>query len=104
VLILNGAAAVSLLTFIGNHGKSNESLVASMMLFAFGALMAPLAFTFAYLAQLSYGNDSLEQSRAYRIATLCHFATYGFALLGAVLFVCGVVWAGRGFTVPTSPN
>jgi hypothetical protein len=60
ILILNGAASVSVLTFIGNMKLHPDYLIYAMISFAVGALFSVLIFVFAYAAQLSYGNNKLR--------------------------------------------
>jgi hypothetical protein len=90
VLIINGAAAVSILTFIGNTHTKKIPLTAAMMLFSVGALFGALIFLFCYLAQLQYGNDNRES------AVRFHNAAYIVVTLSVVLFVLGIVAAGWG--------
>ncbi|MGC1429370.1 MAG: hypothetical protein WA822_12330 [Albidovulum sp.] len=85
--LLNGAATISMLTFLGNARNGDDKLVYSMACFAIGALMGSVAFMFAYLTQLEYGND--HQVEAWRF----HRATYGSVVVGILLFLVGVGFA-----------
>ena len=63
--ILNGAAAIALMTF-GTALKSfTTSMVASLILFALGAGLSVFVFVIAYMTQLEYGNAELMTERAY---------------------------------------
>ena len=44
LFILNGAATVSILTFVGNTKSKSELLVYAMICFAVGAATGPIAF------------------------------------------------------------
>ena len=89
--LLNGVAAISVLTVLGNVRSGDDRLVYSMMLFALGALLGPIAFLFAYLAQLQYGNARHGPAKSW------HFATYAAVLCGMIAFAIGIGLAGRGF-------
>jgi len=98
LLLLNGGAAVALMTFLG-HLSGNERRVAiytagiSLLSFGIGALIATLAFVTAYLAQLHYGNEATGQTGAGAIAHRCHRITYISILLSAVAFSIGLGFA-----------
>lgn len=89
--ILNGVAAISVLTFLGNAKSSDDRLVYAMICFAVGGLLGPITLWLAYLTQLFYGNNS------YRIANRWHNVTYIFAFLGIVCFGIGIEKALRHF-------
>ena len=55
ILLLNGAATIAILSFIGNSKDNSNYLVLAMVLYAFGALMGPVGFSSAYYTQLQYG-------------------------------------------------
>ena len=97
LFLLNGAATVSILTFIGNTNAESDELVYSMIFFAVGALTGPPAFFCAYLTQLNYGNSVRSQTVAdslWASASRLHFAAYALVVLGMGLFLLGVVIAG----------
>jgi hypothetical protein len=83
LMLLNGAAAVSTLTFLGNVRSSDDALVYAMVCFSVGALLSPVSFAFAYRAQLQYGNSNRSS------AVLFHPATY-------LVFVLGLIGFGLG--------
>ena len=88
LFLLNGVAAISILTFVGNQqNDSNETnqlnLVIALICFAVGAFCAPIAFMIAYLTQLYYGNGDTG------LAWKMHIATYALFGLGALCFPIG---------------
>jgi len=91
LFLLNGAATIAILTFIGNASNGDDRLVYAMFFFSIGALMGPVSFFFAYLTQLQYGN--LSHSGAWRF----HRATYLCILIGIAVFLAGVYFAGISF-------
>ena len=91
ILIINGAASVSVLTFIGNMKLHPAYLIYAMILFAVGALFSVLIFIFAYCAQLSYGNNN------FIIARRWHVLNYVVVLASVLSFVSGICMAARGF-------
>lgn len=100
--ILNGAAAVSTLTFIGNAKIQSAYLIYAMICFAIGALMASLTHWMAYFTQLHYGNafqyqtsDAVHQDK-WAVALRWHYAAYSCALAGSLLFVAGIYCAAVG--------
>jgi hypothetical protein len=100
---LNGASAVSILTFIGNTHADSNLLVCSLVCFAFGAFFAVPAFGTAYLTQLQYGNSEATAERGSGEAALYHSAaarwhkaTYRLVALGAGLFMAGIISAASG--------
>ena len=90
-LLLNGAAAVSTLTFLGNFRSSDDQLVYAMVYFAIGALFSPLSFGFAYLTQLQYGNSN------HSLALRFHWVTYTTFVVGLCMFMLGVYKAAGAF-------
>ena len=99
LFVLNGAATVSILTFIGNSNRQSEFLVYSMAAYAVGALMGPVTLLLAYLTQLMYGNASLEPNGLAKIwirAGKFHYATYGGVIFGVMLFMIGTILAAKG--------
>jgi hypothetical protein len=90
-LLLNGAAAVSTLTFLGNAKSADDRLVYAMILFAVGAVFSPLSFASAYYTQLQYGNFN------HSAAAIFHWLTFIFFFLAIVSFGSGVYFAARAF-------
>lgn len=92
MLLVNGAASISTLTFMGNlkiHPTS--ALLFSMLLFATGAMFSAMIFAFAYFTQLSYGNANI------RLAHKRHSWTYVVVIFSVAFFIAGIVFAAAGF-------
>ncbi|MGA3263611.1 MAG: hypothetical protein ABSC47_06165 [Terracidiphilus sp.] len=106
LFILNGAASVSILTFIGNMKAGSSQLIWALLSFAFGAAMTVPAMVFAYLTQLQYGNASQNEMHGgmlWRDAGKRHYAAYAFILLGLLCFVFGSILAAYGLmNLPTA--
>jgi ABC-type multidrug transport system permease subunit len=102
LFIINGAGAVSILTFIGNTKAHFGVLIISMVCFAAGASMSALTQCCAYVTQLQYGNASQQSpsdpahQHHWGSAALFHNLTYGFAAAGFVLFFVGICFAALG--------
>ena len=92
VMLLNGVSTVSVLTFIGNTYDGDDKLVYAMMCFALGSFFGPVSFLFAYLSQLQYGNGTFTSAAKF------HWGTYFCIVFGLILFLAGVVLAGKSFT------
>jgi len=73
ILLINGGAAISILTFIGNTKAHQALITASIAFFALGALASALIFLFCYLTQLEYGNRGhwSWQQMAHEIVLRC---------------------------------
>jgi len=84
LILINGAAAISILTFVGNHPSKTYGIFCAINLFAFGSLFGAIFFGVSYEAQLWYGNG-LE-----RRARIWHWRAYIFAAVSALLFVLGM--------------
>jgi hypothetical protein len=92
ILLVNGAAAIATLTFIGNLKlQPTPALIWSMVIFAVAAVASAQLFVFAYFTQLYYGND--KQKWAVR----WHTGTYILLLIIVVLFISGIACAAHGF-------
>lgn len=99
LFVLNGAAAVSILTFVGNAKAGSNLLVSAMLCFAFGAATTVVVMLFAYFTQLNYGNASLDQSAAqplWEAAVRKHNRAYLFIGLSLLCFLVGVCLAAGG--------
>ena len=68
-LLLNGAAAIALMTFASTHDPSS-GMKCALFLFALGAIFSAIAFMGAYYAQLHYGNaefpGNVDKNRDWR--------------------------------------
>ena len=91
LFLLNGAATISVLTFIGNTNAGDDRLVYSMFSFALAALFGPISFIFSYLTQLNYGNRNTSSAWKFHNWTYC---CIGISIL---LFLVGVIFAGLAF-------
>ena len=110
-LLLNGAAAIALMTF-ANTRQFSLWLILPLLAFAVGAACATGSFFFAYLTQLEYGNaepepdahddasDSITDARKRAINS--HFWALMTAMVSIVLFVIGVV--GSALVLPQVPG
>lgn len=54
-LLLNGAAAIALMTFANTH-EAFGGMKLALFLFSLGAIVSAIAFMGAYYSQLNYGN------------------------------------------------
>ena len=118
LLLLNGGSAVALLAFVGNLKGSNAtaplpSIGSAMLCFGLGALCAALAFIFAYLAQLEYGNEGEERAREIldarpraRPSQIFHRMAYGFIAVSVSAFAAGLFfgWSNLPSTFKASPQ
>lgn len=74
IFLLNGAATISIITFVGNLKQRSETLIFAIQLFAGGAALARVALALSYLTQLNYGNaeHAAEPKVNWRIASSIH--------------------------------
>ena len=102
LFLLNGASAISVLTFVGNTKNYSCLLVFSLVFFALGAATGVPTMMCAYFTQLFYGNaeqsgaGTQAASEAYRTAIKFHGATYWCAGFGILLFLLGVGFSAWG--------
>lgn len=101
LFILNGGAAISVLTFIGNTKAGSRALIVAMILFALGAFSAVLTMVFAYLAQLHYGNAAQGPGQNLDRASEFHCCAYVTVIGSGLLFLGGIVAAACGLLVLT---
>ncbi len=99
LFLLNGAASISILTFIGHMRNNAGLLVGALIAFSLGAASVVPAMIFAYLTQLHYGNA--EHATPYNVGTWrtavkLHYWAYAFMGLGLLCFLAGVVLASCG--------
>ena len=106
LFILNGAACVSILTFIGHMRTGSGLLVGSLIAFALGAANTIPAMIFAYLTQLHYGSAAFGPQYSvgtWRRAVKLHHWAYTFAGLGLLCFLAGVALSALGlWNIPTA--
>jgi hypothetical protein len=84
LILINGAAAIAILTFVGNHPPKTFGIFRAINMFASGALLGALFFGFAYLAQLNYGNRSFD-ARSDDLAKRWHWCAYLTAAVSVAL-------------------
>jgi hypothetical protein len=95
LILINGGAAIGVMTFVGNsHLSVSGSLVAAILLFAVGALLGTLMFLFSYIAELKYGNDDWGGGAWW------HQIAYAPAVAAAVIFVIGMLLAAAALRQP----
>jgi hypothetical protein len=94
-VLLNGAAAIALMTFENTHPFSNTMIIA-VALFAFGALISALGYVSAYQGQVEYGNAELpgsDRDKAWEKGRSHNRLGLIAVLAGMVLFLFGAVTA-----------
>ena len=95
LLLLNGGAAVALLTLVGNlsKGAPAPSIDSALLCFGLGALAGAGSFVCAYLTQLYYGKKEWPKG------IMLHEAAYVLILSSAVAFVAGLFFAWRNLPI-----
>jgi hypothetical protein len=101
--LVNGGAALSLLTFYGSLLDSNNLFAATtsaknlaffgLFCFAFGVLFSVLSGCFAYLTQLKWGianENEISASTSQIWAKKFHTSSMVLALLSVISFVAGI--------------
>lgn len=96
LILINGAAAAGILTFVGNNHLRSFQVYRAINMLAFGALLGAMFFGFGYAAQLQYGNRFLLGKRNRRLAMVWEICAYLAASFSATLFVWGMYTATRG--------
>ena len=99
VLLMNGAAAIALLAFMGANAGKEDPLVEvsieifklALMCFGGGASLCALTFLFAYIAQLFFAGINSSETHVWP-ANL-------FRLLALICFVSAIVMFGVGVYV-----
>ena len=98
LLLLNGGAAIALLTFIGNHTPTPasktlivEAVGNSLISFGGGTAGAAMAFVAAHMTQLFYGNGSTA-------SWWLHQLTYVLVVISVAGFIAGICFAGTAVT------
>lgn len=93
LLLINGGGAVALLTFLGHSTSfSLRNAAWSLLAFGIGSFLTTITFLCAYVTQLHYGNDELNNNSR-RKATGWHFVAYVTFALAGLAFLCGMGWA-----------
>ena len=94
VILLNGAAAVAILTFAGNTHINPSGFFWPIIFFASGALSGVASFFLAYLTQLLYGNavrNAANPALVWSQAGRFHIGAYVSVLFGMVMFAVGSI-------------
>lgn len=106
--LMNGGAAIGILTFIGNQGMKSGWMIAALVLFALGCAATAIVFALCYLTQLYCGNHALDPNLGHRLRAIkFHNRTYVAAVASLALFVIGISCAALGFwtlEIPPKPH
>ncbi len=99
IFFLNGAATISVITFIGNLKQRSEPLIFALQLFALGAALAPVALVFGYLSQLYFGKGpaAFDPSERWIAAGFVHYSVFIAMFASWALFLTGARYAAIGF-------
>ena len=99
LFFLNGAATISVITFIGNLKQRSEPLIFALQLFAVGAALAPVVFVLGYLSQLYIGkSEQAFDPRQRRVAAgIIHWSVFLAMFVAWALFLTGARYAAIGF-------
>ena len=92
VLLLNGAAAIAVMTFANTH-KFSSRLIAALLLFAVGAMLSAVAFVCAYRTEIGYGNalyPGADRIALWKKAQTWNAYTLGILFLSISMFAIGV--------------
>lgn len=93
LFLINGAAAIAILSFIGATRYINHSIIISLIFFAFGAVSTIFLLIFCYVVQLHYGNSQSVVSFSedeYLKAQKLHTKAYFIAAIPIISFLFGV--------------
>ncbi|MFD3283846.1 hypothetical protein ACE41O_12040 [Alteromonas macleodii] len=95
-IMINGGAAVALLTFVGNSKAEDKTfLVYSLFAFSLGVLFGAISALLAYLAQNHFmeqinNNESPSDNQAHKISAI------GAISLSYLAFFIGILLASQG--------
>lgn len=94
-LLLNGAAAIALMTFADTHSIT-AGVKWAIFLFACGAMGSAFAFLAAYATQLHYGNAELagaDKDKTWKVAQRWNGVAAVLVIASVAVFVigCGIV-------------
>jgi hypothetical protein len=90
-LLINGAAAIALMTFADKHTVTN-GMKWALILFALGAMVSAVAFIAAYATQLEYGNaevPGVDRNAKWRKAQNYNKFAVALVFISVLLFVVG---------------
>jgi len=97
IMLLNGAAAVAILSFIGNYKNelNVQFIKLSLLVYVLGVLLSACAYGLAYLSQYHYTYSPDKVGDSYRRKTM-------IVVLGSMLyFIVGSIWFYFAFAKPT---
>jgi hypothetical protein len=98
-LLLNGAAAIALMTF-ANTRKFSGALISPLIWFAAGAMVSAIAFSAAYLCELTYGNaqrtgiSEADRNRIWKGGQRWNMLAIILVFLSVLAFLVGVILTG----------
>jgi hypothetical protein len=98
-LVLNGAAAIALMTFATTNTQKVSLLLCPLISFVIGAGLSAFAFLAAYLVQLYFGNaegtplDRFEYLRLWKVGRRWSHVAIGSVVLSVVAFGVGICLA-----------
>ncbi len=103
-LLLNGAAAIALMTFATNAQKFSSLLISPLLSFVAGASLSAFAFLAAYMAQLEYGNGEQsgigDQNRAQIWKRAQHWNQWAVLTMLASIVAFGLGITFAAFALP----
>jgi hypothetical protein len=116
-LLINGGAAIALLTFVGTLPKEQKRIVADTLLwFAYGVATAAVAIALAYFTNYFMAGVASSKMRTWEhpyiqpgpktglymaLNRTCHIAAVICAVLSLAFFVCGVLSVRAALTLLT---
>ena len=98
-ILINGAAAIALLTFASNKVPISTALRPSLWAFGFGVLISTIAMLIAYIAQLLFadmtftGLADAKRKNAEWWALALRWAGAAFFLAAMIAFILGICTA-----------
>ena len=98
IMLANGSAIVSILTFIGNHTRQAPHLRYSIYYFVAGLAVGGAAHLTAYLTQLKLFNEYVIGTKWYKDHRLWLWLTVALSFTGLILFTTGSVTAANTLT------
>ena len=107
VLLMNGAAAIALLAFMGANAGKEDPLVEvsielfklALMCFGGGASLCALTFLFAYIAQLFFAGINSSETHVWP-ANLFRLLAMICLVSAIVMFGVGVYVAAEALSIP----
>ncbi|NOE18878.1 hypothetical protein GS634_12175 [Ruegeria atlantica] len=98
LILINGGAAIAVMTFIGNFGTVQAGLISSfslaLLLFSMGVAAAALVAGCSYVTQFFYESSS---GRLLKAGIAFHWLAVLSAIVSLVFFVWALLTAYHGF-------